>query len=100
MVEALGRCGGGIPIVGEVVSAAATAAGYLYASGRLRGKQGRELQSERFTNTNSNAAPQPSTATSTAAPSARPKAEGAGQGDVAVAAPKRIPVVTYKKRRL
>jgi len=81
------------------MSAAATAAGYLYASGRLRGKSARE-QAE------GEEKPRPEKREKSAPRSERPRADGAREApDVRVAAlppqdrPRRTPRVEYRVRR-
>ena len=87
------------------MSAAATAAGYLYASGRLRGRAQREQEEAH----NGNAAPQPPTEQPKPR-SERPRGErprvAPVREEVRVAAippreekPRRTPVIQYRTRR-
>ena len=68
------------------MSAAATAAGYLYASGRLRGRGAREQEQE---------TPRPEKA----APRERIRVAVLPEREVRAEAPKRTPKIEYRVRR-
>jgi hypothetical protein len=75
------------------MSAAATAAGYLYASGRLRGK-GKEVDHE-----TPSSAPERKRLRIAAIRSQEPEREPAAQVPETPARPKRVPRVEYRVRR-
>lgn len=89
------------------MSAAATAAGYLYASGRLRGRAQREQEEAQKANLQPEPAPQPQSPAPRARP-ARPKVAAVREPrqEVRVATlppaepkPRRMPTIQYRTRR-